>query len=333
MLAAFRWNLRVLSYVALVVGAFLIYNTISVSVVRRRPEIGIVRALGASRGAVLLAFLGEAACFGFLGALLALPLGRLLAAGAVKFLAATVDALYVSSRPGSLELTGYGVLLAFVVGLGVAMVSALAPAREASLVSPVEAMARAQREYAARVHKWGDLGIGVGLGVGAALASRVPAVGGKPLFGYLSALLLIGASVFAIPVLVDGLSAVSSRWLKKLVGAEALLASRSLAGSLRRTSVLVATLATAVAMMTSVGIMVGSFRQTVLRWMNDQLPADLYLRPAGNPAADRHPTIAPELAQKFAKLSGVASVDRFRGYEISYQGMPATLGGLPTSIT
>ena len=76
MLAAFRWNLRILSYVALVVGAFLIYNTISVSVVRRRPEIGVVRALGASRGTVLGAFLGEALLFGVAGALLALPLGR-----------------------------------------------------------------------------------------------------------------------------------------------------------------------------------------------------------------------------------------------------------------
>ena len=86
MLAAFRWNLRILSYVALVVGAFLIYNTISVSVVRRRPEIGIVRALGASRGTVLGAFLGEAVFFGVAGALLALPLGRLMAIGAVKLL-------------------------------------------------------------------------------------------------------------------------------------------------------------------------------------------------------------------------------------------------------
>ena len=59
MLAAFRWNLRILSYIALLVGAFLIYNTISVSVVRRRPEIGMVRALGASRGAVLGAFLAR----------------------------------------------------------------------------------------------------------------------------------------------------------------------------------------------------------------------------------------------------------------------------------
>ena len=49
MLRAFRWNLRVLSYISLVVGAFLIYNTISVSVVRRRPEIGILRAMGMGR--------------------------------------------------------------------------------------------------------------------------------------------------------------------------------------------------------------------------------------------------------------------------------------------
>ncbi len=105
MLSAFRWNLRILSYVALVVGAFLIFNTISVSVVRRRPEIGIVRALGASRRAVLAAFLGEAACFGIVGGVLGIVLGRLMAIGAVRLLGATVDNLYVSSRPAPIELT------------------------------------------------------------------------------------------------------------------------------------------------------------------------------------------------------------------------------------
>src|SRR6202035_590748 len=105
MLAAFRWNLRLLSYIALVVGAFLIYNTISVSVVRRRAEIGIVRALGASRGTVLAAFVGEAACFGLVGALIGLPLGRFMATGAVQLMGATVEALYVSSRPGAIALT------------------------------------------------------------------------------------------------------------------------------------------------------------------------------------------------------------------------------------
>jgi putative ABC transport system permease protein len=74
--------------------------------------------------------------------------------------------------------------------------------------------------------------------------------------------------------------------------------------------------------------MVGSFRETVLIWMNDRLPADLYLRPAGEPAPDRHPTLSLELADKISKLPGVAGVDRLRAYEISYDGMPATLASV-----
>jgi len=325
MLAAFRWNLRLLSYIALVVGAFLIYNTISVSVVRRRSEIGIVRALGVDRRDVLTAFLGEAACLGLAGALVGLPLGRIMAGGAVKLMAATVESLYVSSRPGAIALTPDSLALALLIGVGVAVVSALSPAREAMQVSPVDAMAQGRREYLARSHKERDLAIAGALGGFAALAARLPAVAGKPFFGYFAAVLLIAAAAYAMPALVNFISGIAAGVLGKLLGVEAMLASRSLAASLRRTSVLVGALATAVAMMVSVGIMVGSFRQTVVSWMSHQLPADLYLRPAGNPAADRHPTISAELVEKIAALPGVAGVDRLRAYEISYDGMPATL--------
>ena len=332
MLAAFRWNLRLLSYIALVVGAFLIYNTISVSVVRRRAEIGLLRALGASRGNVFGAFLGEAVGIGLAGALLGLPLGRLLASGAVKSMALTVDLLYVSSRPGAIALTGSSLWLALAIGVGVAIASALAPAREAMQVSPVDAMARGRKEYAARMNKERDLGIAAALAICAALLAQLPALGGKPVFGYLATVVLIGASAYAIPALVSFLSSTTSRRLGELLGVEALLASRSLVASLGRTSVLVGALATAVAMMTSVGIMVGSFRQTVVNWMDDQLPADLYLRPAGEPAADRHPTISMELTEQIASLPGVAAVDRLRAYEINYEGMPVTLAGIDLRV-
>lgn len=325
MLQAFRWNLRLLSYISLVVGAFLIYNTVSVSVVRRRAEIGVVRALGASRGLVLGAFIGEAATFGLVGGLIGLPLGRLMADGAVKLMSLTVDALYVSSRPGEIVLTPYAVLEALMIGIGVAVASAYAPAREAAQVSPVEAMARGRREYDVSVHKFRDLAAAALLAFGAAVVSQAPPIGGKPILGYVSALLLIVASALAIPAFVDGASRVSSRFLKRAFGVEALLAARSLRASLRRTSVLVGALSTAIAMMTSVGIMVGSFRQTVVSWMSDQLPADLYLRPASGPAADRHPTISLDLANTIATLPGVAAVDRLRAYEITYDGLPATL--------
>ena len=332
MLAAFRWNLRLLSYIALVVGAFLIYNTISVSVVRRRSEIGIVRALGADRGDVLAAFLGEAACLGLAGAFVGLPLGRIMAGGAVKLMAATVESLYVSSRPGPISLTAGSVALALLVGVGVAVVSALSPAREAMQVSPVDAMAQGRREYIARAHKGRDLAIAAVLAGLAALAARLPAFAGKPLFGYLATILLIAAAAYAIPALVNSISRIAAGMLGKLFGVEAMLASRSLAASLRRTSVLVGALATAVAMMVSVGIMVGSFRQTVVSWMANELPADFYLRPAGDAAAGRHPTISAELVEKIAALQGVAAVQRLRAYEISYDGMPVTLASVDLRV-
>jgi len=275
MLDAFRWNLRLLSYIALIVGAFLIYNTISVSVVRRRAEIGIVRALGASRRQVLIAFLLEAALIGMTGSLLGIPIGRLLASSAVKLMGATVNSLYVSSRPGEISFDLSSILLALLTGFGVTLVSAWAPGREAAMVAPVEAIARGRREFEIRVNKKLALSVAGIFAVTAASISRLPPVSGKPIFGYCAALLAVAAGVFAIPVLTDLAMRISARVLPRLLDVEALLASRSLAGSLRRTSVLVAALSTAIAMTVAVGIMVGSFRQTVILWMKSELPADL----------------------------------------------------------
>lgn len=332
MLSAFRWNLRVLSYIAVLVGAFLIYNTISVSVVRRRAQIGTVRALGASRNAVLFAFLTEAALYGLAGSVLALPLGLVLASGSVRLLSKTVDALYISSHASQLTLSVASLALAFLVGVGVTLASAFAPALEAARVPPTEAMARGAREYAIHVARKRDGILALVLAVCGWLAAKAPAVGGKPLFGYLAAMLLIAACALAVPALVEGVMAASSSLLRRTLGVEAMLASRSLAGSLRRTSVLVCALATAIAMMTSVAIMVGSFRQTVISWMDTQLPADLYLRPAGNPAADRHPTLAPELAGQLSTLPGVENVSRLRAYEVEYQGLPITVAAVDTNV-
>jgi putative ABC transport system permease protein len=327
MLAAFRWNLRMLSGIALLVGAFLIYNAVSVSVVRRRADIGTMRALGASRGAVMGAFLLEAAIFGTLGSLAALPLGRVLAAGAVGMLSTTVNALYVSSRPGPMTISAGSVVLALVAGIGVAVGSALAPAREASMVPPIEAMARGRREFEVRVERKRDAVIALLLAILGGLAAQAPAIDGKPLLGYLAALLFVASTALLAPLVVYWATSTGSSAIRRALGVEALLASRSLGGSLRRTAVLVGALATAIAMMTSVGIMVGSFRQTVLIWLDSELPADLYLAPAGAMGGDLHPTIAPELADRIATISGVESVSRLRAYEIQYQGLPASLAG------
>ncbi|MEM6331044.1 MAG: FtsX-like permease family protein, partial [Planctomycetota bacterium] len=96
MIDAFQFNLEALSAVALVVGLFLVYNTVAMSVAARRDEIGLLQAAGAGRRAVLALFLGEALVLAAAGLLLGLPLGRLLASYAVRGAAQTVETFYIA---------------------------------------------------------------------------------------------------------------------------------------------------------------------------------------------------------------------------------------------
>ncbi len=321
MLAAFRWNLRVLSYIALLVGAFLIYNTISVSVVRRRAEIGIVRAEGGTGRLMVGGFLAEALFFGLVGGLLGLLLGRGLAEGAVKLVGLTVQALYVSSTAAPVEFDWVAAAVSLGSGVAVSLLAALAPALEAGQIPPTEAMARGRVDTQLQKASGRQLVYALGLLIAAAGLSQLPPVAGKPFGGYVATLALIAAASFTAPSLIEFAGRRMTGW----AGVEALLAGRSLAGALRRSSVLVAALATAIAMMTSVGIMVGSFRETMLTWIDRQLRADFYLRPAGEAAMDRHPTISEEVARGIEQIPGVLAVDRFRAYSIRYNGLPVIL--------
>jgi putative ABC transport system permease protein len=324
MLRAFRWNLRVLSYISLVVGAFLIYNTISVSVVRRRAEIGILRAVGASRFTVFALFLAEAVIFGAMGAAIGIGLGRLLASGTVRLIAGTVNALYATSRPAPVELTWVEAVLALAVGFLVALMSAVAPAREAMQVTPTEAMSRGVHEHHARLHwrRWLAWSIVVAALVYA--AAQLAPIGGYPIGGYVAALLAIVSAALAAPALVLAVNRGTRAIVNRRV--ESLLAGRSLAASLSRTSVVVAALATAIAMMASVGIMVGSFRETVALWLDTQLRADLYVRLARTPGAGQFYALPPAVPPVLRSIPGVAAVDLYHGLELHFRGERATLG-------
>jgi putative ABC transport system permease protein len=324
MMRAFRWNLRVLSYISLVVGAFLIYNTISVSVVRRRAEIGILRAVGASRAAVLGVFLAEALILGLTGAALGVALGRLLASGTVDLIAATVNALYTTSRPTPVELSTAEIVIGIAAGAATALLSALAPAREAMEVPPTDAMSRGAHEHRARLRWRRGLVWASVLAALAGAASTASPYGGKPVGGYVAALLAICAAALAAPAIVLLVNRATRFVVRR--HAESLLAGRSLAGSLSRTSVVVAALATAIAMMASVAIMVGSFRETVTLWLDSQIRADLYLTSAGRQAAGEYPPLPASLIPSLMSVPGVAAVDTFHALELHYHGERATLG-------
>ena len=325
LLNSFRWNLRVLSYIALIVGAFLIYNTISVSVVRRRSQIGTARALGMPARTVQWGFLAEAGLFGLLGTLAGLVLGRALAVGAVELMGRTVTTLYVGSQPGEIMFRPWAFLVAGLAGIGVSMLAAWRPAREASSVAPVEAMAKGREEYAVAATRsvWAIRAAVLG-GLAAALCF-VPAWDRLPYGGFAAAVCLIGAAAMLVPFVARFCLRHVTGPVLRLFGVAPMLGVQILSQSLKRTSVIVAAMAVATAMMVSVGIMVGSLRDTLAVWMGNQLRADLYIRSGESLGTEDSATFSEEVAGLVEALPEVDAVDRFRRYSISYGGLPANL--------
>ncbi|MCY4077475.1 MAG: ABC transporter permease, partial [Acidobacteria bacterium] len=182
MLRAFHFNLTALSLIALLVGLFLVYNTVSVSVIARRAEIGTLRTLGASRAAVAALFLGEAAALSVVGSAIGAPLGWGMAHGAVSLTSSTVSQFWIASAAEVPPLDATTVAIAFAVGVPLALAAAAVPALEASRVAPL-ASVRGDRDLAlrARLPRRFIAGPAVLLAAGALLALPGP-VGGLPVF-------------------------------------------------------------------------------------------------------------------------------------------------------
>ena len=326
MLTAFRWNLRMMSYATILVGAFLIYNTVSAYIVRRRQQIGIVRAVGASRAMVRAAFLFEGAVFGVLGVAAGLALGRLLALGAVDSVGQTVSALYVSSTPGEIVFRPWTVAIAVVSGVGVAALSAWWPAREAAGVAPSEAMAAATLDYRVRTTSHRSTVSALVLAVLAAAFCLVPPAERIPIGGYVALVCLIGAAAMISPRVSTMVLGLCGRWLAAPFGGVAGIAARGLAASLGRTSVIVTAMAVATALIVGMAVMVGSFREMVVNWVEHRLQADFYVSPTGGGGRGAAPTMSEDVAARLEAVPGVVDVGRYRTYPIRFRDTPATLG-------
>ena len=326
MLSAFRWNLRMMSYATILVGAFLIYNTVSAYIVRRRQQIGIARAIGASRSMVRAAFLFEGAVFGVLGVAAGLVLGRLLAIGAVDAVGQTVSSLYVSSTPGEIAFRPWTVAVAVVAGIGVSVLSAWWPAREAAGVAPTEAMAGATLDYEVHTASHRFTVAAAVLAVLAGVCCLIPPAGRVPVGGYVALVCLIGAAAMISPRVSTVVLGLCGRWLAVPFGVVAGIAARGLAASLGRTSVIVTAMAVATALIVGMAVMVGSFRATVVDWVEHRLQADFYLSPAGGGGRGAPATMSEDVAAPLQAVPGVMDVGRYRTYPIRYAGVPATLG-------
>lgn len=331
LLEAFALNLTALSFIALFVAAFLIYNAVSMSVVRRRGEVGILRSLGQTRVQVLLQFLAEAALLGAVGGVAGVLLGTALARFTLAAVSRTVSALYILAEARAVTLDGPTAVLGVALGIGAALAAALAPALEAARTAP----SAAAREGAIvpvdrnSIVRW-SVGAAAFLLL-ALLASVLASQLREPRAGFVSALLLLcGFALLAPATTIGAARAVSV--LQPVLGIAVGLGARAMREAVARTGVVVAALMVSVAMIVGLSIMVGSFRQTVDTWVTQTIRGDLYVEPLGRHVSGAATRLDAAVQQAARGLPGVEAVDTYRGQELLYGGRIAYVAGIEFAV-
>ena len=305
---AYRVNLTVLALVALFTGAFLVFSTQALSVIRRRGQFALLRVLGMERGQLLRQVLLEGASLGVVGAALGIAGGYAMAAVALRFFGGDLGAGYFAGVQPQVQFTPVAAFVYFSLGLGVALLGCAAPALEAARAAPAIALKSGSEEVVTtRLAKtWPALAC---LLLAGAL-TFLPPVFELPLFGYLSiALLLIGA-IALMPQLAAVVFRVLQRaWLRTDASSHAPVRSLTLArlaNASGQAGIALGGVLSSFSLMVAMAIMVSSFRVSVDDWLLQILPADVYTRTT---ASGGTAGLNPREQAAISDLPGVARVD------------------------
>jgi putative ABC transport system permease protein len=315
---AYRVNLNMLALVALFTGSFLVFSTQSLSVLRRRRSLALLRALGVTQGQLRTALIGEGLTLGALGALIGVALGMLIAAAILRFLTADLGNGQMRAVGASLRAAPLQLIAFFAIGVIAAGIGAWAPARNAAREPPARALKGGDADYRGSARtSWRA---GIALLVSGSLLTWLPPVGGLPIFGYTAIGALLLGAVLLVPTVTLktlGLAPPSRRIVLDTAVAQ-------LRGNVGLSALSLASIIVSFSLMVAMAIMIHSFRVSFDHWLGKLLPADLQLRePFGTDTAYWSPADQSRLAQ----VPGISRVEfrRTRQLLLDPKRAPVTL--------
>jgi putative ABC transport system permease protein len=309
----------VTSMFALFIGLFLIYNTFAIAVTQRRSEIGLLRALGATRGQVKRLFLLESGIAGVAGSLAGIAVGMLIARWMAAYVSSFVGEVYGVAQRAE-EVSADPRLLAFAMTLGVltSLIAAWLPARDAASVDAVKALQKGRMQVISvgenRLRRWLSVVLLV-------TATGCVFLGHNRIFFYTGYMLSIFGALLLMPSLCDWLTRLLRPALKLIRPVEGALAADSLLQAPRRTSGTVAALSLSIALVVGLGGIAKSSYDVIIKWTANALNPDFFVT-GSQSLTDRNFRFPSELGGEIRQVPGVAEVQSVRTARIIYHDTP-----------
>lgn len=310
---------NVTSLFALFIGLFLIYNTFSIAVTQRRSEIGVLRALGATRAQIRNLFLIESAIAGLAGSLAGLAAGAAIARALAGYLSGFLGEVYgVAQRAEEISADPRLLTAALAMGVLTSVIAGWIPARQAARVDPVKALQKGRvqvlSEGESRARRFLAL-------LCAGLAALCVVLGHKPFFFYSGYMLSVLASLLVTPALGTWLVRLMRPVLKAVRPVEGALAADSLIQAPRRTSGTVAALSLSLALVIGLSGVARASYNSLRQWLEIALNPDLFVGPSES-LTERSFRFPAALGDELEQVPGVAEVQRVRTARVVYKDVP-----------
>jgi len=324
MLQAFRLNLEALSLLALLVGVFLIYNTAMFAVVSRRRDTGILRSLGANRLEIIAAFLSEILILGLLGGALGGLLGFFLTRFLTGLLGSSISNLYFFLRPEPVAWSNWILAIGMALGCGASLLGGALPLRELVRTDPVKALSgRIATPETTRKAKRAALG-GMMVVFISFILFLLPGahvyVGFAGVFGF----------IFGVSLLMGVILLVLHPFIKRIFGTVGGLSGKVAAGNIRqnlgRTGVAIAAFMVSLSMSIGLSVMIGSFRESLIWWMDTQIRGDLYIGKIDEAE------VPEDFFEEIKKIDGIGGVHPYRNVQTLYQNTSINVSAVDATI-
>ncbi|MGE5172614.1 MAG: ABC transporter permease [Betaproteobacteria bacterium] len=328
LVSRFQKNINLISFIAVFVGMYLIYNAVSISVVQRRKEIGILRALGATRKQIIALFLGETIVMAVIASALGVGVGIFFAKSAIGAVGQTVSELYVRTSISEITISWTNLVVGFITGIGASLAAALFPALTSTRISPISAIRSLPYSDEGFISGW-KLKMASFLLIVLAVALLIvyQAAPASTVFHSTTSmfaatiLLLLGISL-ATPAVLQWFLAVFRRTISPHVGAAGRLAGLNLQKNIGRNAVAAAAIFYGISVFVSSAGIIYSTKQSVLEWIDSYVRGDIIVT-SGHPIATTGAQNIPmpvDMWKEIEKVPGVLSADPFRKIYIDYHG-------------
>jgi putative ABC transport system permease protein len=322
MLAAYSMMVGISSLFALFIGMFIIYNSFAIAVTQRRSEIGILRALGATRGQIRWLFLGESAVTGLIGSIGGLAFGVLIARGIAATIGALISDVYGVAQHADELSTSPGLLvLAMAIGIGTSIIAAAIPAYGAARVDPVQALQKGKYQVLSAGESRLRALLGLALGAVSIVCLNIGA--SRPVF-YAGYVLAIVVALLIGPLVSLGLAKALRPVLKWARPVEGALAADSLIQSPRRTSASVAALMLSLALVIAFAGMARASYVSIIHWMETALNPELFIMPSQSIVV-RTMRFPAAMGPEVAAIPGVKRVQSVRDARIMFRNTPVMI--------